>query len=262
MKIEARFHDCGEQPLGIQPPLFVHDAAHLVSQAAGLARQHLFDLGISKRKPCFLTDTFPDLVDATNHPKFQAVRRFCYRQGVVDPHQIHRPAANVHEQQRRFVGQQVRLSHQGGKALGKHLHIRDGDAVFHTLVAELDRLGRTKQITAELRLVPAIAGQRQARRDPYCTLGGRASAADFLRQCSQRQQVVVVVDGFIALDRLPSGSANKKTPAELKESLPGVRFVAAVGCKTGWERTMPRFDGVIAVINANVHGFCLTFVFR
>ena len=78
----------------------------------------------------------------------------------------------------------------------------------------------------------------------------------------QRRQVVVVVDGFVALDRLPSGAANKKTPAGLKESLAGVRFVTAVGCKTGWERTMPRLDGVIAVINANVHGFCLTFVFR
>ena len=129
-------------------------------------------------------------------------------------------------------------------------------------IAELDRLGRTKQIAAELRLIPAIAGQRQARRDPDRTLGGGTSAADFPRQCSQRQQVVVVVDGFVTLDRLPSGPANKKTPAGLKESLAGVRFVAAVGCKTGWERTMPRLDGIIAVIDANVHGFCLTFVFR
>ena len=190
------------------------------------------------------------------------MRRFRYRQGVVDPHQIHRPAADVHEQQRRFVGQQVRLSHQGGKALGKQLHICYGDAVLHTLVAELDRLGRTEQVVAKLRLVPAIAGQRQPRRDPHRTLGGCASAADFLRQCSHRQQVVVVVDGFVALDRLPSGSANKKTPAGLKESLAGVRFVAAVGCKTGWERTVPRLDGVVAVIDANVHGFCLAFVFR
>ena len=107
--------------------------------------------------------------------------RFRCRQGVVDPHQIHRPAADVHEQQRRFVGQQIRLSHQGGKALGKQLHICDGDAVFHPLVAELDRLGRTKQIAAELRLIPAIAGQRQTRRDSNRTLGGRAPAADFLR---------------------------------------------------------------------------------
>ena len=47
----------------------------------------------------------------------------------------------------------------------------------------------------------------------------------------------------------------KKTPAGLKESLAGVRFVTAVGCKTGWERTMPRLDGVVAVIDANVHVF-------
>ena len=77
-------------------------------------------------------------------------------------------------------------------------------------LAELNRLGRTKQITAELRLVPAIAGQRQTRRDPDRTLGGGTSAADFLCQRGQRQQVVVFVDGFVALNRLPSGSANKK----------------------------------------------------
>ncbi len=255
VKIEARFHDCGEQPLGIQPALFVHDAAHLIRQAAGLPRQHLLDLRVGERKTGFLADPLADLVDAADHPQLQTVCRFRYRQGVVDPHQIHRPAADVHEQQRRFVGQQVRLGHQGGKALGKQLHIRDGDAVFHTLVAELDRLGRTKQIATELRLVPAIAGQRQARCDPDCTLRGGAPAADFLRQCSQRQQVVVVIDGFVTLDRLPSGAANKKTPAGLKESLAGVRFVVAVSCKTGWERTMPSLDGVIAVIDANVHSF-------
>ena len=53
----------------------------------------------------------------------------------------------------------------------------------------------------------------------------------------------------------------QKTPAELKESLAGVRFLAAVSRKTGWERTMPRLDGVVAVIDANVHRFCLAFVF-
>ena len=67
-------------------------------------------------------------------------------------------------------------------------------------------------MTAELRLVPAIAGQRQTRRDPDRTLGGGTSAADFLCQRGQRQQVVVFVDGFVALNRLPSGSANKKNP--------------------------------------------------
>lgn len=49
VKIEACFHDRGEQPLGIQPPLFVHDAAHLVRKAAGLACQDLLDLSIGKR---------------------------------------------------------------------------------------------------------------------------------------------------------------------------------------------------------------------
>lgn len=98
MKVEARLHDCGEQTLGIQPALFVHDAAHLVRQAAGLACQDLLDLGIGKRKSGFLPDPLPDFIDAPDHPKFQAVCRFRYRQGVVDPHQIHRPAADVHEQ--------------------------------------------------------------------------------------------------------------------------------------------------------------------
>ena len=104
MKVEARLHNRGEQTLGIQPALFVHDAAHLVRQAAGLACQYLLDLSIGKRKTGFLPDPLPDLIDAADHSQFQAVRRFRYRQGVVDPHQIHRPAADVHEQQRRFVG--------------------------------------------------------------------------------------------------------------------------------------------------------------
>ncbi len=105
----------GEQPLGIQPALFVHDAAHLVRQAAGLARQHLLDLGIGERKSGFLTDSFPDLVNAADHSQFQTVCRFRCRQGVVDPHQIHRPAADVHEQQRRFVGQQIRRAIRAAK---------------------------------------------------------------------------------------------------------------------------------------------------
>ena len=182
------------------------------SQTAGLARQHLFDLSVGKRKSGFLADPLPDLIDAADHPQFQTVRRFRYRQGVVDPHQIHRPAADVHEQQRRFVGQQIRFSHQGRKTLGKQLHICNSDAVFHALVTELNRLGRTKQIAAKLRLVPAIAGQRQARRDPYRTLRGCAPAADFLSQCSHRQQVVVVIDSFVALDWLTACAANKKHP--------------------------------------------------
>lgn len=30
-------------------------------------------------------------------------------------------------------------------------------------------------------------------------------------------------------------------------------------CNTGWERKMPGFDGVIAMVDANVHGFAHPF---
>lgn len=67
------------------------------------------------------------------------------------------------------------------------------------------------------------------------------------------QQVVVVVDRLVALDRLPPGAANKKTPAERKHVLAGVGFVAPVVDNTGWEGAISRFHSIIAVVDTKDH---------
>ena len=65
--------------------------------------------------------------------------------------------------------------------------------------------------------------------------------------------------GFVQEIFLSAGSADIKLPAEFQCVLQGVGFMGIL-CNTGWERKMPGFDCVIAMVDANVHGFCLAFV--
>ena len=173
---------------------------------------------------------------------------------VVDAHQIHRPAADVHSQQGRLVYHQIGFCQHSGIPLRKQPHILDGDAVLGVLVAEHHRLGRTKQVGSEFLLVPAKAGQRQARRDGDAALRRGAAGLQLLRDGGQRQQVVAVGLGLVFLQRLAARAAEIKIPAELQQVPAGVRFLAAIRGDTGWERKIPGLDGVVAVVDANVHG--------
>ena len=176
------------------------------------------------------------------------------RPPVVDAHEIDRPPTDVEQQQGGFVRQQVRLGHERGEALGEEQHIFNRDAVFLSLVAKFGRLARVaEQIFSERGLFPAIAGQGQPRRDGDDTLARRAAGLQLLRDGRQRQQVVVVVGGLVALDRLPPATANKKAPAEREHVLAGVRFAVAEGRDAGREGTVSGLDGVVTVVNGNDH---------
>ena len=139
--------------------------------------------------------------------------------------------------------------------MGEEKHVLDRDAVRLAFVAKFGRLAYiAQQVFAEGRFLAAIAGQGQPCRDGHAALTGRAAGLQFLRDCSQRQQVVVVVGGFVPLDRLPPTATNKKTPAERKHVLAGVRLMAAAGCNASREGTVSGFDGVIAVVDTDDHG--------
>ena len=56
-----------------------------------------------------------------------------------------------------------------------------------------------------------------------------------------------------------AGPADIKLPAEFQCVLQGVGFMGIL-CNTGWERKMPGFDCVIAMVDANVHGFTHPFL--
>ena len=158
------------------------------------------------------------------------------------------------------------MGHERGEALGKEQHIFNRDAVLLAFIGELGRLARVaEQVFAERGLFPAIAGQGQPRRDGDAALTGRTAGLQLLRDGRQRQQVVVVVGGFVALDRLPPAAANKKTPAEREHVLAGVRFAVTEGRDAGREGTVSGFDGVVAVVDTKNHGvlaFCVWGVYE
>ena len=153
------------------------------------------------------------------------------------------------------------MRHERGEALGKEQHIFNRDAVLLAFIGELGRLARVaEEVFAEGGLFPAIAGQGQPRRNGHATLARRAAGLQFLRDGRQRQQVVVVVGGLVALDRLPPAAANKKTPAEREHVLAGVRFAVAEGRDAGREGTVSGLDGVVTVVDTKNHGvlaFCV-----
>ena len=104
---------------------------------AGAAPQGAFDLSGRHGQPEQPAHLFADLVNAADHAQFQAPAGSSVGDAVVQPHQIHRPTADVRHDDGRLV-QQFRLGQDGGIALGKQGHLLDGDGVVLPLVAKRD----------------------------------------------------------------------------------------------------------------------------
>ena len=260
--VKACFQHSGEQPLGVETTLIADQVAHSLLQTARAARQHLLDLGVSQGQAGVLAYPLPHLVDTADHAEFKAVAGADDWPTVVNAHQVHRPPADVEQQQGGLVRQQVRLGHERRKALGEEKHILDCDAVRLAFIAEFGRLARiAQQVFSEGGFLPAVARQGQTRRNGDAALAGCAAGLQLLRDGRQRQQVVVVVGGLVPLDRLSPAAANKKTPAERKHVLAGVGFVGTTGGDTGGEGTVSSFDGVVAVVDAKNHGVSSLSVF-
>ena len=98
VQVKAGFHRGREQMLCVLAPLSVHNVAHRIADRAGLTCQHIFDLGICQGQPGFAPHLFPNVIHAANHAEFQTVRSVSRRDGVVDAHEVHRPAAKIHEE--------------------------------------------------------------------------------------------------------------------------------------------------------------------
>ena len=141
----------------------------------------------------------------------------------------------------------------------EQFHILDGDFVGDSFEFEAHQLGRTQKVFPEGFLFPAKTSQRQSCSELDGTLCGSAALFDFLGDGCKGKQVVIVVFHFVAQDRLSAGSADIKLPAEFQCVLQGVGFMGIL-CNTGWERKMPGFDCVIAMVDANVHGFAHPFL--
>ena len=186
-----------------------------IADRAGLPCQHILDLGIREGQPGFAAHLFSDVIYAADHAELQAVRSVSRRDGVVDAHEVHRPAAQVHEEHGRFVLQKPHFGHKGGVALREDSNFLDGNAVLHALEFEIHGLVAPQQIISELRFVASETGQRQPRRNAHRAFGRQTALLNLLCDSCQCQQVVVVVYSFVPLDRMPPGATNKKAPAKL-----------------------------------------------
>ena len=151
------------------------------------------------------------------------------------------------------------MDHQGGIPLWEQLHILDGHFVGDTLELEVYRLGRRAKVLPEGLLLPPKPSQRKAGCDGDGTLCLGAPLLDFFGDGREGQQVVVLVLHLVSQDRLSAGPAHEELSTALQRVLQGVGFMG-IGGDTGWERKMPGLDGVVAMVDADVHGFAHPFL--
>ncbi len=258
-EVKPRFHGCREKPFGVEAALFLDDASGVLVHAAGLSRQHSFHLRVGNGQSYIPADLFFRFVNAADHAKLQAAAGGSVRDAVVQPHEVHRPAADIHEQNRRLILDEFRVDGDGGIPLREQFHIFDGDFVGDSLKSEAHQLGRTQKVFPEGLFLPAKSGQRQSGSEFDGTLWHSAPLLDLLGDGGKGKQVVIVVLHFVSQDRLSAGSADIKLPAVLQCVLQGVGFMG-IFRNTGWERKMPGFDGVVAVVDTDVHGFSHPFL--
>ena len=228
------------------------DASGVLVHAAGFSGQHALHLGVGNGQPHIPADLFFRFIDAPDHAKFQTPAGRSVGDAIVQPHEIHRPAADVHEKDRRLILDKFGVKNDGRVPLREQLHILDGDFVGDSFKFEAHRLGRTQKVFPEWLFLPAKSSQRQPGGNVYGTLCRSAALFKFLGDGGKGKQVVIVVFHLVAQDRLPVRPAHEKLPAVLQRVLQGVGFMG-IFRDTGWERKMPGFDGVIAVVYTDVH---------
>lgn len=151
------------------------------------------------------------------------------------------------------------MDHQGGIPLWEQLHIFDGHFVGDALELGAYRLGKRAKVLPEGLLLPAKPGQRKADCDGNGTFRLGAPLLDFFGDGRKGHQAVVLALHLVSQDRLPAGPAHKELSTILQRVLQSVGFMG-IGGDTGWERKIPGLDGVVAMVDADVHGFAHPFL--
>ena len=74
--------------------------------------------------------------------KFQAAAGGGVRDAIIQAHEVHRPAADVHQQHGRLVADKLRAVHDGRLSLREQNCVPNRDAVSGALEAKIYRLGK------------------------------------------------------------------------------------------------------------------------
>ena len=219
---------------------FVHAADVSEKDAFNLRRSH----GQSQISP----DLLRNFVQAANHAQFQTPAGGGVGNTVVQTHQVHRPTANVRQNDRGFI-QQIRLGQYRGVALGEQGNLCDSDCVGTSFKTERNRRAVSEEILTEFLLVPTEAGKRQPSRKMYSAGGVSFTEFQLFRNCGQRQQVVVFRQGFVLLEGLAAASDNVIFAAKFQYIFLRIRLVLVLNqpCREG---EIFRFHCGIAIVDA------------
>lgn len=130
------------------------------------------------------------------------------------------------------------------------LHVCDCHLIRHIFIPIFRRLGRTAQIFFKGPFFTSKAGQGQSCRQRYRTLPLHPALPQFFGDGCKCQQIVILAGGLIPLQRLPSRPTHIPSALVFQHILPGVGFMVIRG-DPRWEHTMPRFHGVVAMVDSN-----------
>ena len=64
--------------------------------------QHTFHLGVGNGQACLPADLFLRFIDASDHSQLQASAGGGVGDSIVQPHEVHGPASDVHKEHRGF----------------------------------------------------------------------------------------------------------------------------------------------------------------
>ena len=215
-------------------------------------------LGVGEGQPGIPPHLFADLIHAADHAELETAAGGRIRNTFVEPHEIHCPSSDIHEQHGRLIPQQLRMNSQSRIALWKQLHILNGDSVWHALKFEayrrqaVLRLFRIQEILSKCFFLSAEQRQGQPGPNRDRALCFFTALSDFFRYGRKGQEAIIAVFCFVSKDWLSAGAADKILPAVLQRVLQRVRFVGVSG-DTGWEGKMSCFHGRIAMIDPDVH---------
>ena len=184
--VQTCFGNGRENASGIKPSFALDDGFHAVVHTVRAAAQDIFNLRTGKRQIQASAHLLRDLIQTADHAQLQAAARSCVRDAVVQPHDIHGPAANVREDHGRFV-QQIAVLEDRSIALREQLHILHRSFIRNPFIRKRDRLALAQQIRPECFLFPAEARQRQASRKDHRRCGRRVPVCDLFGNGRQRQ---------------------------------------------------------------------------
>ena len=148
------------------------------------------------------------LIYAANHPKFQTPAGRSIGDGVIQPHKVYRPPADVCQKHRRLSCQMFWVKRQGRISLREQFYIPYQNFICLIFKQKADGLLPAEQIFPEILLLPPESGKgKTCCKNHFHTLFC-FPVLQFLRHHCHCQQIIIVVGGLIFHKRLPPRPAH------------------------------------------------------